>query len=339
MTTILIKSFNRAFYLERCIKSIQQNVLGNYQIIVLDDGTPEKYLKKVQQNFPEIIIKKSLQYNDKVKAIEENLKLGKEINGFKIPTDLWIEAAENASEYFIMTEDDVWFTNKINLDEITDELQQNNIQLLKLGWLGNKNLSSKHQKISEKINREIPKLITTTQPFLNWIFQNKYKSYSILKKLNIVKPNAFYDYYALNSIAMGFYNKNYWLAIWQDFNNEVNEKKQLLSAISYYKKRKHQNFLARFHQEILKTTFSSSATNSYHKYNIDLNINKVNHFLNEEWFSGNLDSMQNFPMDFSDNAIISLLQKNNFSDLEIENWKLWVKKFKQQYQEIGCVTN
>ncbi len=339
MVSILIKSFNRAFYLERCLVSIQKCVTGNYQIIILDDGTPEKYLKKLQEKFPKIIIKKSAQYNEKVEAIEENLKSGKEINGFKIPTDLWIEAAKNASEYFIMIEDDVWYTDKINLDEILIELQKNNIQLLKLGWLGNPNLSSKHQNISEKINREIPKLITTTQPFLNWIFQNKYKSYSILKKLKITKPTAFYDYYVLNSIAMGFYHKNYWLHIWQDFTNEVNEKKQLLNAVSYYKNHKHNNFLARFHQEILKTTFSSSATNSYHKYSIDLNINKINHILNEEWFNGNLDIMQNYPKDFSDDYIISLLIKNNFSESEIENWKLWTQKFKQQYQQIGCNTD
>lgn len=339
MINILIKSFNRPFYLERCIKSIQENVLGNYQILVLDDGTPEKYLKKLQEKFPKIIIKKSEQYNEKVEAIEENLKSGKEINGFKIPTELWIEAAKNASEYFIMIEDDVWFTDKINLDEIVIELQKNNIQLLKLGWLGNPNLSSKHQNISEKINREIPKFITTTQPFLDWIFQDKYRFYSLLKKLKFVKPNAFYDYYVLNSIAMGFYQKNYWLAIWSDFTNEVNEKKQLLNAISYYNKHKGQNFLARFHQEIMKTTFSSSATNSYHKYNIDLNINKVNHILNEEWLSGNLDSMQNFPKDFSDDYIISFFNKNNFSELEINNWKLWTQKFKQQYQQIGCNTD
>lgn len=339
MINILIKSFNRPFYLERCIKSIQENVLGNYQILVLDDGTPEKYLKKLQEKFPKIIIKKSEQYNEKVEAIEENLKSGKEINGFKIPTELWIEAAKNASGYFIMIEDDVWFTDKINLDEIVIELQKNNIQLLKLGWLGNPNLSSKHQNISEKINREIPKFITTTQPFLDWIFQDKYRFYSLLKKLKFVKPNAFYDYYVLNSIAMGFYQKNYWLAIWSDFTNEVNEKKQLLNAISYYNKHKGQNFLARFHQEIMKTTFSSSATNSYHKYNIDLNINKVNHILNEEWLIGNLDSMQNFPKDFSDDYIISFFNKNNFSELEINNWKLWTQKFKQQYQQIGCNTD
>ena len=48
-TSILIKSFNRAFYLDRCLKSIKTYVTGNYTVTILDDGTPQKYLDKIQQ--------------------------------------------------------------------------------------------------------------------------------------------------------------------------------------------------------------------------------------------------------------------------------------------------
>ena len=50
MINILIKSFNRAYYLDRCLNSISQFVLGEYEVIVLDDGTPKPYLKKIQEN-------------------------------------------------------------------------------------------------------------------------------------------------------------------------------------------------------------------------------------------------------------------------------------------------
>ena len=52
MTHILVKSFNRAYYLDRCLQSIQQFVEGDYQIVVLDDGqvsemgTPAELMKK-----------------------------------------------------------------------------------------------------------------------------------------------------------------------------------------------------------------------------------------------------------------------------------------------------
>lgn len=139
MIDIFIKSFNRPFYLDRCLKSIENFVSGNYKITILDDGTPQKYLDKIKQKYSEINILKSKNYSDKNQAIIDNLISGKEINGFQIPTDLWINAVKNASEYFIMTEEDVWFTNPIDINNLAKKSKQFGISLLKLGWLGNYN--------------------------------------------------------------------------------------------------------------------------------------------------------------------------------------------------------
>jgi len=51
MTHIIIKSFNRPYYLDRCLQSIYKFVKGNFKIIVLDDGTPGKYLNKSKKSF------------------------------------------------------------------------------------------------------------------------------------------------------------------------------------------------------------------------------------------------------------------------------------------------
>ena len=37
---IIIKSFNRPYYLDRCILSILKNVKGDFKIKIVDDGTP-----------------------------------------------------------------------------------------------------------------------------------------------------------------------------------------------------------------------------------------------------------------------------------------------------------
>ena len=115
MVNIFIKSFNRVFYLDRCLQSIETFVEGNCTVKILDDGTPEKYLQKIKEKHPNVEILKSENYQNKILAIEENLKSGKEIDGFTIPTELWINAVKNATDYFIITEDDVWFTQKINV--------------------------------------------------------------------------------------------------------------------------------------------------------------------------------------------------------------------------------
>src|SRR5690625_3081042 len=146
MTHIIIKSFNRPYYLDRCLQSIYKFVKGNFKIIVLDDGTPGKYLNKIKEKFPSIDIRLSEQYEYKVNAIRENLENGKEIDGFQIPTNLWYDAVKEASDYVLVTDDDVWFTQAIDLDEYKSTMKKFDLHLLKLGWLGNQELDLKEFK-------------------------------------------------------------------------------------------------------------------------------------------------------------------------------------------------
>ena len=110
---IIIKSFNRPYYLDRCILSILKNVKGDFKIKIVDDGTPKKYLERIKEKHQVEIIP-TINYLQKSKNIEE----GKENNGFVIPTESWRKAVEEASDYFLITEDDVWFTNQINCNEL-----------------------------------------------------------------------------------------------------------------------------------------------------------------------------------------------------------------------------
>lgn len=335
MTDIFIKSFNRPFYLDRCLSSIFQYVTGNFEVTVLDDGTPEKYLAKIQQKFPEVKILKSPNYSEKIMAIQENLETGKEINGFQIPTDFWIDAAENASEYFIITEDDVWFTEKINVDELVSDCKKLNVNLLKLGWLGNfsddefLNIKS----LSHNMNSAVPeKLILGNEKFMNAFFHNKLKFFTLLYKLKIVDNKTQLKYWSLVSILMGLYKKEYWLETWKNMHGKVDEKRQLINASAYFKKHQHSNFIARLKNETMKTTFQSSATNSYHKYGNNFDVNLFNHQINEAWFRDKFNAMQNFPKDFTAEYFL------RFTDEKIDRQEFlnWTEKFKTQYKNLGC---
>lgn len=336
MVNIFIKSFNRPFYLDRCLQSIEYFVEGDFLVKILDDGTPEKYLQKIKEKHPQIEIIKSRNYQNKVSAIAENLKSGKEIDGFNIPTHLWYHAAKNASEYFIMTEDDVWFTQKINANDLQKSCAKHQISLLKLGWLGNHKDDEfvEISEVSDGINRIQPKELLL---FPNWIsdlfFYNKFKFFTILYKLGIVDNKTKQKYWALNSILMGFWHKEYWLYIWKDAKGKVDEKQQLRNASNFYKeKQDNPNFLARLANESMKTTFQSSATNSYHPYGDDFDVNYFNYLINEAWLNGSFDEMQNFPRDFS----LEYFEK--FLDAKIDKTAFtnWVSTFKTQYENIGC---
>lgn len=335
MTDIFIKSFNRAFYLDRCLYSIEKFVFGDYQVTILDDGTPEKYLKKIKEKYPHIEIKTSRTYQQKIKAIEENINTGKEIDGFQIPTDLWIEAAQNASEYFIMTEDDVWFIANIHVDKLAETANNKNISLIKLGWLGNyKDDESLNIKpINEILNATVPKDLFLSSPLImDWFFYNKYKFFTIGYRLKLFDNHTKLKYWSLNSILMGFWQKEYWLSVWKDAKGKVDEKQQLRNAANFYRKHKHDNFVTRHHQEIMKTTFQSSATNSYHQYGYDVDINYINYLLNEHWYHNQLDAQENFPKDFTLEYFESFFDQK----MKKEEYRKWVEQFRNQYKNLGC---
>lgn len=336
MTDIFIKSFNRPYYLDRCLFSINKNVSGNYRITILDDGTPEKYLEKIKEKYPETHIQFSSQKNEKRKAITENLFSGKEIDGFTIPTELWTNAVKNGSDFLLMTEDDVWFTEKINLDQLVLQMEKFQIHLLKMGWLGNFNDDEfvEISKLSEDINRIVPKKLFTSIPLvMDWFMYNKYRFFSFLYKLKWVNNLTYQKYWVLNSILMGLYRKEYWLYIWKDAKGKVDEKQQLRNASSWYHHhKKNLNFTARLSQEVMKTTFASSATQSYHDHDSNFDVNYYNFLLNEAWFNNHFDSLQNYPKDFSREYL------EGFLDSKIDKiaWKNWVENFKNQYKQLGC---
>ncbi|WP_068596122.1 glycosyltransferase [Vaginella massiliensis] len=341
MISIVIKSFNRPHYLDRCLKSILQNVEGVYEIKVLDDGTPEKYLNKLHITYPQIKFLKSSQYDGKVKAIEENLEKGTEIDGFQIPTDLWYQTVSNAADYVLVIEDDVWFTASVNLDELVKNMKEFNIPLLKLGWLGNyaDDQYLQLEKLNHFVTKAQPqKLFTSNKLIMDLFMYNKYKFFTMLYKLKLVDNTTKRKYWAINSILMGLYRKDYWLAIWKDAKGRVDEKQQLRNAAVWYHQNKSSIF-ARTHQEYLKTTFKSSATGSYHEYGYHLDVNRMNYILNEAWFEGEFDAMENYPKDFSDEYIQTFLEKVNHPDAQYSEWKKWADKFKEQYRNLGAAVD
>lgn len=335
-TDIFIKSFNRPFYLDRCLASVEKFVRGNFKVTLLDDGTPEKYLRNISEKYPWVRIIKSKSYNQKIEAVKKNLETGENINGFEIPTDLWIESAKKATDYFIMTEDDCWFTAEINVDELSEFCKKHKTGLLKLGWLGNssddKNLNIR--EIDKNLISVQPKnLILKGEKFMEAFFLNKYKLFTILYKLGRVDNFTQNKYWALNSILMGFFDKNYWLAIWQNMHGKVDEKRQLINASVYYKNHQNNpNFIARLRNEAMKTTFQSSATGSYHEYDCNFDVNLFNHILNEAWLSGEFDALENYPKDFS----ITFIEKFIEGKMDVTEYRKWVEKFKNQYKNLGC---
>ena len=82
----------------------------------------------------------------------------------------------------------------------------------------------------------------------------------------------------------------------------------------------------------MKTTFQSSATNSYHSYGFDFDVNLFNHLINEAWFADDFDALENFPKDFSTDYFETFIKEK----INIQEFRKWAEYFKNQYRNLGC---
>ncbi len=331
---ILIKSFNRPYYLERCLQSIYLNCTeSDFKIKILDDGTPQKYLHKLQEKFPEIEILKSNFYDLKSK----NCDLGFKPEIMKIPIDFWISSAEKASNYFILLEDDIWFTQKVDLKSIYENLKADNITLLKLFWLGNPKLIQS-QSTLEKENYSVyePNLYTKSPHLYSIAFFrfSRLKFREIFEFLNIYSYEKFLGYYGIYGVAGVVFKKKYFLALWKNHKNRIDEGLQLNNAVSFLSKNK--TTFAHTNNEVVKTGFLSSATNQFKDFGIDVDMFLLNKIINEAWYANQLDVMQNYPNEIEFATIETILQKENNPKMQPKDWLQWVARFRNQYQKFGC---
>ena len=59
LVSIIIPHYNNYLILEECIKSLKKNQYNNIEIIVVDNASKDDSVLQIENNFPDIIIKKS----------------------------------------------------------------------------------------------------------------------------------------------------------------------------------------------------------------------------------------------------------------------------------------
>ncbi|TDX84729.1 glycosyltransferase family 2 protein [Epilithonimonas xixisoli] len=323
---IIIKSFNRAFYLDKVLFSIGKFVTGFKNIIILDDGTPEILLSKITEKYPFVEIRKSTNHQEKSDKILRN----QEIDGYKIPSELWINTVKNATENVLVIEDDVWFTDFIDLEKISKEMTANNVHLTKIGWQSDVRFwnNLEENQISENlISQNSTKLFTSNRWVMDLVLHNRYKFFSLLCRLRLANNQSINEYYNFGSILMGLYRKDFWIYTWQDSAGRVNEKDLLKNSTAWYHRfKKNKSAICRTTKEYLKTTYISSATNSYHRYNINFNVLAFNNDLNQRWLNGEMDVIENFPNDYSRTYLSHFL--NDDKKALFYQWSdVFIKKF------------
>ena len=85
----------------------------------------------------------------------------------------------------------------------------------------------------------------------------------------------------------------------------------------------------------MSTGFSSSSSNKVFK-NKTIDIYLFNQIINDAWLNNSFNSMENCPMDFSEQYICSVMEKSSVNDDFIVNWKAWKNNFITSFESFGC---
>lgn len=330
---IIIKSFNRPYYLDRCLYSIQKYFINfDGTIIVVDDGTPWHYLVKIQEKYPKVTIVKSDFYEQKSKEVIN--KTGKQIS--KIPINSWLDVVTNVSDNFLLLEDDIWFREAFDSKEL-DAFSNGNFTMFKMFWLNNQNIiKSRVLRSNNQFVAYLPELLTKNPLFFKLVFNShKFGISKFFQRLNINSYQNLLPYYSIYSVAGVIYSKDYFLSLWKNHNNLVNEKLQIFNALHYLKH--NEGTFIRSQKELLKTSFLSSATNFYkNNQGFSFDMMLFNDLLNEKWFENELEVTQNLESDLCETTISSFLEAKKNPKISNENWIKWKNDFKNQFVVIGC---
>lgn len=332
MIDIFVKSCNRAYYLDRCLRSIFDLVTGDFTVKVLDDGTPPEYLARISEQYPAVQILRSPLYAEKVAVLNAYLHQGEAYRSLGIPTQFWIDSVVAGTDYFLLLEDDIWLTQPVDVTAIEAAMRHEQMAMLRLLWQGNPHM------IAGQIQPLAPGLETlkpALHPWRNLIFTNQFKLRAIGYRLGLFHNIMPYQLplYVLYAVAAAFFEKSYWLHLWQGAGTRVLEELQLKRALQWHKQRGSR--YGKVAIESAQTSYITSTTNGL--YGIECDMLRINYLLNEAWQRGELDTMQRYPKDFSVDYLAPFVLAAPNGLALYEGWLSWIARFKADYQVLGCV--
>ena len=302
---IYIKSFNRPFYLDRCIQSIMLNVKDFRRIIVLDDGTQSQYLHKLKALHPNVEFRSSGATDRKLELLRvENFSAIQ--MEFPEPSDFWFdELNKDPDDYFFLIEDDAWFSRRLDLTMIRMSLEREGGVIYKCWW----------PEIRNK-NHHVDLSLMAANGMSIEYFHSRINNIS--------------DIYAYWIVAFAIFRRDYWLNNFSGIKRMADEKSQLCNAMNFIQHHPEVRF-SKSASRIVYQGWAVPGRSTPEYYDKGLRQHLYMDVLNDAWLAGSLDVSESFPHDFS-NAYLLKFFTDHLSTEAITIWHKWkTQEIKYQY--------
>lgn len=339
---ILIKSYNRPYLLSFTIKSIYKNIVGDFSITIVDDGTPDIYLKKLIDEFPEIKIIKTIYHNEKSSGIENYEIIRPVWNYVKLPHTDWNKVVNSfAFDYFLILEDDQFVIKKIDLIKIQKIINDYNLQFLNFNILNKKSFNFPIKKQLNDIYIYDSKSFIGIIKKFKFLFRPSdfYKPIiKILKKLKIKYFKLSFnkdivDLYNIYIISGVIYKLEYWNVCVGSAKDELNENHQLLCAANYNIQNKGKLNFGISKEPHVKTSFSNTSLGENRGVNFDTTL--FNILMNKLWYKNDLSYFDENNYNVNVNRIINYLNDENNPNCNSNEWLKYTQVFENCYKDQG----
>lgn len=333
---VIVKSFNRPYYLDRCLCSIERHLKGLRSIRILDDGTPNRYLEEIKRRHPGIEIVRSARYTEKSNYVEHyipgNATPPRALS--LIPWDLWIANIRTASLRFLLLEDDLWYTKGMDLEAVGHLMDTHHCALVRLFRCPVFDCGAV-SRLSPEISKVAPWYLKNRANALlyNAYLKNQYKVASILRRLGLPREQWQLEAYAVY-VVTGIFEREFWLNVTAGAGGEINERMQLANAVEWATKNPNAVF-ARAEDDYLTTTFRSSSASSSLDKAVGFDMFLFNRLINEQWLAGRVDACAGMPGDFPPDVFLSVLENAAEPRCSVEQWSVWCNQFSESFRNLG----
>jgi len=329
MIDIFVKSFDRPYYLDRCLASIAIHVKGNYSIKVLDDGTPQHYIAHLKNKYPFATWVLSPNHHIKANADYHSLHHRWNLQTTGVPVQFWKEEIAKGSDYFLLLEEDAWFTRAVELHEYVDTMLAHNVVMLKFFWNNNASIiKGRKVSLNDKVDEIKPALPITFPWVVTALMNNRFKLTSVLQRLKLLPKSFFNPYYSLYTVASGIFLKQYWQFLWHFAHpNHIDEKRQLREAVIWFRQHPNGKY-AKSREELIQTSYITSSSTTFRHVAFDMRL--LNHQLNEAWIKNELNPMQGYPSDFAVEYLKAFMVSDS-PQCSAAEWDFWIQEFNRMH--------
>ncbi|MBM3599243.1 MAG: hypothetical protein FJX35_13555 [Alphaproteobacteria bacterium] len=311
---IYIKTFNRPFYLDRCLASLKQHALNRGEIRVMDDGTLDRYRRRLAERHPDVVFLRSNADDEKFALLKQQ-RFDEIRQRYDDPAAFWVRVARaEPDDYLMVMEDDTWLVEAIDLAHVGSVLKRSNAALLRLHW---------HMLTTgrERVYYQEPLAPDLTIDF----FMPDFRVNPETKAVNI------YDLFMIWQSSMAVYRRDFYIHCQDKVDHYMNENWQVKRAAEWmmsFPKDSRPRF-AKTSRAVVHQGWIVPARSEPSYYQVGLIQHLYMECLNEAWYDGRLDPAASLPLDFSEDYIVGLLRRD-LDDAAVQQWRKWRDDYVKQ---------